>query len=123
MKHPPRMMGRDAGSAAHQASLLTGVTKAKPVEIPVKDIASIGFPLKDYASVEKVQRMQRNLRKTGKLKPVRVVSLTPENRGTYGVTDPSKKFFLTNGHHRFAAAKLEGMTTIRAVDYFNGKRI
>lgn len=108
---------------AHSQLLLRDTAKSKPREIPIDSIASTGFPLHQYADVEKVQRMQRSYRKTGKLKPVRVVRLTPELRDKYGVTDPDKEFYMPNGHHRLAAAKLEGATKIRAVDAMTGRRL
>ena len=108
-------------SAAHQSALLAATTKAPPVNIPISKIASVGFPLHQYKDVEKVQRMQKSIRRGEKIKPVRVTKLTPENRDKYGVTDESKEYFLNNGHHRLAAVKLEGGKTVRAVPYQDGR--
>ena len=110
-------------SAAHQELLRDRTKKSKPVKVKTDEIAATGYPLHEYADVEKVQRMQHELKKKGKLKPVRLVPLTPELREKYGVTDESKKFYLVNGHHRFAAAKLEGKKHVRAVDWKTGRRL
>lgn len=108
---------------AHLQEVLAGTKKLKPVNIPISSIASTGFPFAQYADVAKVQRMQEKLQSGGKLPPVRVSELTPELRDLYGVTDPSKKWYLNNGHHRLAAQALEGRTVIRAVSYLHGKRL
>lgn len=97
--------------------------KLKPVLIPVNEIASTGYPLKEYTDVGKVQRMQASIRDGKKMKPLRVSELTPENRDLYGVTDPKKKWYLNNGHHRLAAQALEGVKKVRAVTYLHSKRI
>ncbi len=97
--------------------------KLKPVLIPVNEIASTGYPLKEYTDVEKVQRMQASIRDGKKMKPLRVSELTPENRDLYGVADPNKKWYLNNGHHRLAAQALEGVEEVRAVAYLHSKRI
>lgn len=107
--------------SAHQAGTDAATQKAKPVHVAISKIASVGFPLHMYADVEKVQRMQKSIRKGEKIKPVRLTKLTPENRDRYGVTDQRKEFFLNNGHHRLAAAKLEGKRTVRAVPYQDGR--
>ncbi len=109
--------------AAHQQGVHEATKKSKPIMIPVNEIASTGYPLHQYDDVEKVQRMQKSVRAGKKIKPIRVSELTPENRDLYGVTDPKKKWFLNNGHHRLAAQTLEGVKKVRAVSYLHGKRI
>ena len=108
---------------AHQQGIQVATKKSKPILIPVNEIASTGFPLSDYAAVEKVQRMQASIRDGEKMKPVRVSKLTPENRDLYGIADLTKKWYLNNGHHRMAAQALEGVKEIRAVPYMHSKRI
>jgi len=108
---------------AHQQGVKVAVKKSKPIEVPINQIAAAGYPLHQYADVEKVQRMQRSIREGEKMKPVRLTPLTSENRDQYGVADPKKKWFLNNGHHRLAAQALEGVTRVRAVSYLKGKRI
>jgi uncharacterized ParB-like nuclease family protein len=108
---------------AHQQGVQVATKKPKPVLIPINEIASTGYPLEDYADMEKVQRMQAGIRDGQKIKPVRVSKLTPENRDLYGVTDPKKKYYLNNGHHRMAAQALEGVKKIRAVPFLHSKRI
>lgn len=115
--------GVRAAGVAHQLGLRRATKKSKPDVIPVSKIAATGYPLEQYADVVKVQRMQNQLRSGKKLPPVRVTELTPELRDKYGVTDPSKKFYLNNGHHRLAAAMLEGKKQVRAVSYHEGKRL
>lgn len=107
----------------HMQGIRAATKKTKPVMVPINQIAAAGYPLRDYADVEKVQRMQRSIQAGKKMKPLRLTELTPENRGTYGVTDPSKKWYLNNGHHRLAAQALEGKKKVRAVSYLEGKRI
>jgi hypothetical protein len=101
----------------------SATTKSKPVMIPVDQIASVGHPLDEYDDVEKVQRMKKKIERGGELPPVRVTPLTPELRDKCGITDPTKKFYLENGHHRLAASKLEGLKKVRAVSYHEGKRL
>jgi hypothetical protein len=108
---------------AHQQGVKVAVKKSKPIEVSVNQIAAAGYPLQQYADVEKVQRMRQSIRAGDRMKPVRLTPLTPENRDQYGVTDPNKKWFLNNGHHRLAAQALEGVKQIRAVSYMQGKRI
>lgn len=109
--------------ATHQKGILSATTKQKPVKLPISEIASVGHPLGDYDDQEKVQRMRRQLRKGKKPPPIRVTPLTDALRDQYGITQPDKKFFLDNGHHRFAAAKLQGKKRIKAVSFHHGKRI
>ena len=109
--------------SAHQQGTHDATKKLKPVLVPVSQIASTGYPLKDYDGVEKVQRMQKSIRDGKKMKPIRVSELTPGNRDLYGVTDPKKKWYLNNGHHRLAAQALEGVKKVRAVSYLHSKRI
>jgi hypothetical protein len=99
------------------------IDRPEPVMISVAQIASTGLPLDAYKNVEKVQRMRAKLEAGIPLPPVRVTALTPELRDKCGITDPTKKFYLESGHHRFAASKLEGMKKISAISYYNGKRI
>jgi uncharacterized ParB-like nuclease family protein len=102
---------------AHAQLLLSSTESQAARSIPISQIASVGHPLTAYADVEKVQRMRARIRAGNPPPPVRIEKLTPEKRDTYGVSDPTKKYFLTNGHHRLAAAKLEGKRTIKAVDF------
>lgn len=100
---------------------IEAATKATdPVDIPVSKIAVVGYPLHEYADIQKVKRMQQDLRK-GKLKPVGVTKLTPELRDKYGVDDPNKDYYLASGHHRFAAVRLARRKTIPAIPT-NGRR-
>lgn len=108
---------------AHQIGVHIATKKLKPVLVRVNEIASTGYPLKDYDDVEKVQRMQQSIRGGKKMKPIRISELTPENRDLYGVSDPKKKWYLNNGHHRLAAQALEGVKKVRAVSYLHSKRI
>lgn len=108
---------------AHQQGVHDATKKLKPVVVQVSQIAATGYPLDKYADVEKVQRMQKSIRDGKKMKPVRLSELTPENRDLYGVTDPKKKWYLNNGHHRLAAQALEGVKAVRAVSYLHSKRI
>ena len=108
---------------AHLQGVHDATKKLSPVLIPVNEIASTGFPLTDYTDVAKVQRMQASIRDGKKMKPLRVSELTPENRDLYGVTDPKKKWYLNNGHHRLAAQALEGVKKVRAASYLHSKRI
>jgi len=108
---------------AHQKKVHASTKKLTPIMVNVKDIAATGYPLRDYADVGKVQRMQESIRQGMKIKPIRLSELTPENRDLYGVTDPKKKYFLNNGHHRLAAQMLEGVKKVRAVSYLHSKRI
>ena len=82
---------------AHQFATLDATSREAPMMVPTDSIASTGFPLEKYADVEKVQRMQRKLRKGKTLPPVRLTKLTPETRDKYGVRDPSKTFYLESG--------------------------
>ena len=109
--------------SAHMHGVDAATSKPEPVMIPVDQIASTGLPLDAYKDVEKVQRMRAKLEAGGELPPIRVSPLTPELRDKCGITDPIKKFYLENGHHRFAASKLEGLTKISSVSYHNGKRL
>lgn len=107
-------------TAAHQNKLLRVTAEPKPINIPINKIASVGYPLSEYADIEKVQRMQRSIKRGEPLKPVRVIKLTDELRDKYGVRDKSKTYFLNNGHHRFAAARLGGLKKVRAVLFADG---
>ena len=108
---------------AHQQGVKEATKKLTPVMISIREIASTGYPLQDYADVEKVQRMQNSIRRGEKMKPIRVSKLTPENRDLYGVRDLNKKWYLNNGHHRLAAQALEGVKKVRAVSFLHSKRI
>lgn len=108
---------------AHQIGLDRGTTKPPPKMVPVDQVAKTGYPLTAYRDVEKVHRMLQSLRAGQKLKPVKLIKLTPEDRDKYGVVDPSKKYYLANGHHRFAATVLSGQKKVNAIDYSKSRRI
>lgn len=107
----------------HSKGILSATTKSNPAHVSVDKIASVGHPLTAYADVKKIKHMRENIAKGKPLKPIKLSPLTPELRERHGIEDPTKKYFLENGHHRLAAAKLEGLKRVRAVDYHHGKRL
>jgi len=109
--------------AAHQRVLDAATTRPEPFVVPISEIASTGHPLNKYDDVEKVRRMRKQLRAGEDLPPVRLEKLTPELRDKYGVADPDKSWYMTNGHHRLAARKLEGETNTTAVETQTCKRL
>lgn len=109
--------------SAHMQEFLKATERPDPHKVNISEIASTGEDMKKFCNQEKVQRMRQQLRSGNTLPPVRIVKLTPELREKYDVQDPSKKFYLTNGHHRLAANKAEGRTQIDAIDLHEGKRL
>lgn len=113
--------GKNLG--AHQYGVMDATSKPEPRQVKISEIAATGENLSHYDDQEKVQRMKAQVKAGGTLPPVRLVKLTPELREKYDVQDPSKKYYLTNGHHRLAARKLLGDDTIDAIDFHTGKRL
>jgi len=109
--------------SSHNGAIDEATIKSKPEKVKISDIDSVGHPMTAYADQEKIKRMRHQLRKGKHLPPVRLVVLNEALRDKYGIDDPTKKFYLENGHHRFAASKLEHKHHIRAVEYHKGKRL
>jgi hypothetical protein len=93
-------------------------------EIPLSEIhREGGHKVEEYEHTSKVKDIRNKIRKKKRLPPVEVTRMTDSIRKTEKITDPTKKWFLIDGNHRYAAHHFEGHTHIKATNYYHHEDI